>query len=348
MQILNCIFDDNRDLNCLFRDYISCLNDLHCELEILTIKNHSIIREYQKSNVQINILDYFSDWNPFIFKQINKVISQVSPNIILVHGAKAANMILNSGYKDAPIVTVLYSYFDLKSLKKADYIIVGSEFLKNNLLHHNYDVSKIFLVPNMLYISPRLAFKELKFNNKVPTIGAIGDLDKKSGIKAFIQSLGILRKEGIKFRARICGRGPELDDFRETSVRLLLDDILSFDDSNNPEEFYNNIDILCIPSLQSDTGVAILEGFKYSLPLVVSNIDAYYDIAIDHNNCLTFIAGEPDDLAEKLINMIEDKDLRKSLSYNGFKSLVTKFDNKTVGIKLYKTIEKILGSKIVT
>ncbi len=90
-------------------------------------------------------------------------------------------------------------------------------------------------------------------------------------------------------------------------------------------EVLRSIDIFVFPSIIEGLGTSLIEAMAMEKPVVVSNIPTFRDFIVDRINGLFFRAEDQDDLAEKIISLIEDKNLRKHLGMNARYTVIQNF-----------------------
>lgn len=105
---------------------------------------------------------------------------------------------------------------------------------------------------------------------------------------------------------------------------------------------FEKCDIFCFPSyFESETfGVVLLEAMQFAKPVVATNWRGIPDIVTDH---VTGFLVEPKDavmLAESLIKLIKDKDLRIRLGKNGLRHFEERFTKERFMQNFYNAIKE--------
>lgn len=89
--------------------------------------------------------------------------------------------------------------------------------------------------------------------------------------------------------------------------------------------FYEDTDIFVSPSIKPESfGLVILEAMMHGIPVVATNHGGPTEI-IKNNETGYLIDITSEELADKLIKLIEDKELRIELADNGYKDVKEKF-----------------------
>jgi glycosyltransferase involved in cell wall biosynthesis len=108
------------------------------------------------------------------------------------------------------------------------------------------------------------------------------------------------------------------------------------------KKFYNEIDILVVPSRHESFGMVILEGFKYSKPVVSSNTDGAKILIRDNENGLIFDVENPKMLAEKIKLLADKHSFAQKLAKAGFKDAKNKYSMEAVGKRINDLLKSLM------
>lgn len=86
--------------------------------------------------------------------------------------------------------------------------------------------------------------------------------------------------------------------------------------SSTPERYMMLADIYCLPSYREGFGLTIIEAAACAVPTIASRIYGIQDAVADGETGLLFPAGDVEALANNLIKLIVEKDLRKYMGNN--------------------------------
>jgi glycosyltransferase involved in cell wall biosynthesis len=182
------------------------------------------------------------------------------------------------------------------------------------------------------------------------TLGFVARLEKEKGAKYLIEALHLCNsraclqycsncgQEGGNLKLKILGDGTQRKNLETMSNRLGLKDKIEFlGFKNNPANFYQEIDILIIPSLWEGLSIVALEAMISGIPIIASNVgglreiikndSAYGGSAKDGKTGLLFEPGNSKNLAEKILWAIENSDKMNMMAQNA-KIKVKDFDIK--------------------
>ncbi len=181
--------------------------------------------------------------------------------------------------------------------------------------------------------------------NDTPVIYLIGRMVEKKGYTYMIRAAKILRDKGLNFQVRFAGRnGPEKERLIQLTSQFDLSDKIKFLDEVSFEEHSHNYlesDIFVAPSIKSTDGNmdgvpnVIIEAMLAGLPIVATRLSAIPEVVIDGET--GYLVDEKDEkaLADKIEDLLKDKEKRLRFGANGKKKIIEmfSFDN---------TIQKII------
>jgi glycosyltransferase involved in cell wall biosynthesis len=82
---------------------------------------------------------------------------------------------------------------------------------------------------------------------------------------------------------------------------------------------------LILPSFLENCPYVVLEAMASGLPVIASNVGGIFEIIKDDNYGLTFTSGSSIELSRKVIELLQDRSLRRKLSQNGRKLVADRF-----------------------
>jgi len=144
-------------------------------------------------------------------------------------------------------------------------------------------------------------------------------------IKAFSMILGVHPNCVLI----IVGGGKDERKLKELVEQLKLEDSVIFTGHQQyPHDFYNLFDAFVFPSISEGLGNVYIEAWFHSLPIICADIRPMNDYIKDNYNGLLFEADNAEDLAGKMKQLIERKELIIKLGQNG-RETAKKFDFNT-------------------
>lgn len=235
------------------------------------------------------------------------------------------------------------SKMEAEACKQADKVLTITEALKDIMIARGVPREKITVVPNCVNVDDFTPFKdknyalleELSISAKDIVIGYIGSIVNYEGLDDLIESLRLIRSEGIEnFKLLIVGDGAYLAYVADLVKKLGLDDFVIFTGRVPHElvdDYYSLVDITPFPRkpllvCEAVSPLKPFEAMASGKALVVSSCAALKEIVTDGENGLVFEKGSVSDLASKLKELIIDSEKRDSLSRNGYEWVVKNRD----------------------
>ncbi len=315
-----------------FLDYTEALESCGEEVVLVLHTKTKILPSVRSKYYQIH---NYSKYDLLALFRLKLLILKEKPDIIITHGNRAHYLLKKTAGK-IPVVGISHGN-GFEHIKNCDYIITVNREMRQQFIDLGYNSQNIAYIPNMIRLDNQPKVNELAIR-KEPVIGVIARLDYIKGIDTFLQALSALKARGVNFKAKIAGDGPESEPLKMLTAKLGLTEQVEFLGwIEDKAGFYNSIDIVCMPSRYESFGIVILEAFKYMKALVVSNSAGPSQLINHGENGLIFPVEDSAMLADYLQQVINDKDLAKSLAHNAFDSAKL-YDIKFVGKKIVELL----------
>ncbi len=336
MKILNIML--SRDLGGIqqaFVDYNQALQS--CGVDVVNVISYGAKITSDSSFykvVNLGVFDFIS------VMQLKKIIAKESPDLIIAHGNRAMTFLSKIKNKNAPTIGVAHNY-KVKWLKTCDYVFAITENLSDYLITQGITKDRIKLVSNMIHLDSKPVRPALE--RDVVVIGTMGRFVKKKGFDIFLTALSLLKARGIKFKAIIGGGGEEEKQLKGLSDKLALNKHVSFIGwVEDKKQFFDSIDLFCLPSTHEPFGIILLEAMKYGVPIVSTASEGPSEIISDEYSGLLCSIFSASDMADKLEQMLKEEGKRNNMVGNAYLSLVQNYDIKVVGTILKHHLEQIL------
>ena len=261
-----------------------------------------------------------------------------------------------AGYENSDHYS-LSEYFEIETAKQSDYVFTITQALKDILIEHGVQESKIRVLPNAVDASKfkimkkdRDLEKELDFKNKL-VIGYIGSFVDYEGLDLLLEACALLKENhGSKFKLLLVGDGQVMQQLRRTVQFLQLEDHVVFTGRvphDEVQRYYSLIDIAPLPrkGLRVCELVSPLKPFEAMASgkvLVTSSVQALAEIVDDGNTGLVFEKDNAKDLAAKLEMVLTDADLRKRIGENANKWVLENHSWDVISKRVTDIYDKIL------
>lgn len=195
-----------------------------------------------------------------------------------------------------------YVHHAIKILKMVDVLIAPSLFIKNKLVQHGVEKEKIVHIPNC--IDTKLFVPNFVNGDYIVFLGR---LSKEKGVKTLLRAI----KNIHTIKLLIIGIGPIEEELKE-EVRVNNLSNIIFTGYKHQHEIIaliRNAAFVVIPSeWYENLPMAIIEAFALGKPVVASRIGGIPEIVDDGVNGFLFEMGNANELANKIIFLLEHPD----------------------------------------
>lgn len=235
---------------------------------------------------------------------------------------------------------------------KTDKIIAVSKAVEERLVSEGISREKISYIPNGIDIdkwqSPPQEDIRKKYNIDKDTlvITSIARFRWEKGHKFFIDSIKryfeLIEKGKINRKVvfLLVGDGALLESIKEYADELKIKDRLIFTGfETNIMDYLKASDLFICHSQYEAFGISILEAMACKLAVISTDSGGTREIIdIKLNNGVLVPYGDTQKLAEEMLRLTIDDELRRTLGENGHKSIVNKYDLKYLAeetLKIY-------------
>lgn len=234
-------------------------------------------------------------------------------------------------------------------VKKALLIVAPSAYFKN-VVKKSFDGindQKIFVSPSggvdaCFFSAP------VPTTADIPTIGYLSRIGEGKGWDTFLYALGMLKEEGVSYRAIIAGRGPQKQDLLKLLSANHLEDRVEFKDleivkHEDLPKVYRCMDVFVFSSkLAESLGLVGLEAMATGMPVIGSNTGAILSYLQDGYNGLVFEAGNATDLKDKIMLYLSLSDDQKmQMAQHAFQT-AQNYESTNIAQLLYNKLLSLL------
>ena len=158
-----------------------------------------------------------------------------------------------------------------------------------------------------------------KKSNPVPVILFIGLLCPAKGIYDLIDAIKII-VQTRQVRVRIFGNG-EVDKVTEYAAGIDGLTVSPWVERKKIIDEYKQADIFLLPSYIEGLPMVILEAMSCGLPIIATNVGGIPEMVHDGYNGFLLMPGDIAGLVEKLMILIDQKNVRESMGENSLKQM---------------------------
>jgi glycosyltransferase involved in cell wall biosynthesis len=292
------------------------------------------------------------------YRKIKQIIEEYKPDIVHTHAAKAGALGRKAAFAcNVPVVVhtfhghVFHSYFgklkthlykliERRLAKKSSGIVAISDLQKKELveIHKICPSEKINVIP--------LGFDLGKFRvniaeNRIQTrlnfglgedqiaVAIIGRLAPIKNHRFFFQVVENLLEKGIKnAKFFVVGDGECVEQLREIQgeINQKYGEFILFTSwIKDIDKFNAGMDVICLTSDNEGTPVSLIEAQACNVPVISTDVGGVRDIVLEGETGFIIQKGDVKGFSEKLGILIENDEIRKKMSQNGWNYVREKF-----------------------
>jgi len=221
--------------------------------------------------------------------------------------------------------------------KKTTFFIAVTEKVKKELINQKIaSAEKITVIHNgidLLFFSPELVklnkTDELRHlwgaDNKTIVIGTLSRIVPHKGLEDLIDALGLILKQRKNIQLVIAGDGELKKSLQARAKNLGISEKINWLGwQTGVPEVLSCFDIFSLPTLREGFGYVFLEAQAMGIPVVASNIEPLTETL--GSSAMLVPPQSPNQLADALLNLIDDENFRKELRIKGIENVKQHFD----------------------
>jgi glycosyltransferase involved in cell wall biosynthesis len=224
-------------------------------------------------------------------------------------------------------VFIYAKYYVKKALSKSDIIIALSKhFLNMSKFLSDYR-TKIETIPNGINLEDfNTLYTKIEAREKLglylddKIILFVGALTERKGPQVLLKAMPIILRDLPDSRLILVGSSTNyLKSLEKLAHDLGIESNIEFTgfvDDATKVMYYKSADVFVLPSFSEAFPIVILEASVCGLPLVVSNLEAFKTIVRDGHNGVFTKTGDEKDLAEKIVHLLKNEDVRNVMGEN--------------------------------
>lgn len=108
------------------------------------------------------------------------------------------------------------------------------------------------------------------------------------------------------------------------------------------KEYYWKSDIFVLPSYSEGFPFVVLEAMAAGLPLIVTKVGALDEVLTENVNAFFVKTGEPDEIAEKIIFLFENEDIRRSIGRRNYELVKRNYNLKNFKNSMERVWDTVL------
>lgn len=163
-------------------------------------------------------------------------------------------------------------------------------------------------------------------NQAGPTVGFLGRLEPVKGVEVLIKATKRAVQSIPNLRVLICGEGAQEDALKQLTAELDLTKNIVFTGWRyDAPQILTGLDALVLPSLSEGLPMTVLEAFSLAIPVVATEVGGVPEVVTDGKNGLLAPPDNPEALAEVLVKMLSDDQMRTQMGIEAQKTYRRQF-----------------------
>ncbi len=253
------------------------------------------------------------------------------------------------------IKIIFFGYFGIFIIKKADAIIAVTPGIKNYLIDHGVDKTKIWVIKNgantelFKPIEDSNVLKELKnglhINNDEKVVLFVGYLAPWQGVEYLLRAAPLIIKENSKIKFVIVGNGALRVKLESLSKELGIGQNVLFTGAIHYDKvpLYLNISDVCIVlKRKMRSGYSPLKLYEYMAcgkPVIATNTEGF-EILEQYNAGILVNPEDSEELSNAIVELLQNKQLREQMGANGRKLVVREHSWENIAKKTAEVFRK--------
>ncbi len=155
------------------------------------------------------------------------------------------------------------------------------------------------------------------FGLKSKSIVYMGRLSYEKSLDVLLKAFALVLKKNPETTLMIIGDGPEKNNLKKLIEKLGIGKNIFFAGFLFGKDLVSATqanDIFVTASKTETFGISVMEGMAAGLPVVAANAKSFTEIISDKTDGLLANPDDPKDMAEKLLLLLDNNDLRKEYS----------------------------------
>ncbi len=200
--------------------------------------------------------------------------------------------------------------------------IVNSTWLANIIKKeaNQETAGLVFPAINHSIFYPRKERKKINKNNEIKIV-SLSKYKKWKGLEDALKAIDMVRKKGYNINFLTFG-GKFNKEMLPNNVKNIEFNFVGSKMNNELAEFYSEADILVSPSYFESFPLPPIEAMACGTPVVTTRYGTE-DYAFDHKNTLVVEPKKPEQIANAIIELIENSNLYEEISEEGKKTAKT-------------------------
>lgn len=340
-------------------------------LFVLSFTFGEMIDKLKKINVDCYVIETLKPFDIRIWKKVKNLAKKLDIDLIHAHGSRAmSNSFWASRTLKIPTIYTVHGWSFHKTDKTWVYKVktIIESFLTNQARlticvsksnqeegEKNFQLKNSIVIENGIDLNkfnPNNKYENLKLSLKIDPSKSIviylSRLTKQKDPLTIIKSMQNIVEATNDIILVIVGDG----EMRKTCEQFvkeldLTESVIFLGFRQDIASLLNNSDIYCLPSLWEGLPIGLLEAMSMGKPCIATSVDGNKEVITHNYNGILIEPKNHRQLAEHILNLYFNKNLRDKLAINAKNTIKTKYSIQKMMRKLTIVYANILY-KVIT
>ncbi len=350
-----------------FIELVKRLNRDKYDISIcLTVENGVWYDELLRENFDIKVLNKKNKFDITVIFKLAKLIKEKKPDIVhcwLFYSIGISliasffirrKMKIISSIRECPLKFNFYYFLTKLLQRRIEKFIAISNFVKKKLIRDGIFSEKIVVVHNGLDIKEiekkysksllsKLSKESFGLKKDDSTVGFIGRLEPVKGVEYFLMAIPYVKKEITDIKFMVVGEGSLKNSLKELVEKLKIENNVIFTGfRKDVYKIIKTIDILVVPSLIETLSSVSIEAGVFKKPVIATSVGGIPEVVEDGVTGLLVPSKDPERMAEAILQLLKDEDLRMKMGEAGRKKVESFFNIEQTVKKTEEIYDKLL------
>lgn len=305
---------------------------------------YSLVKSiFQSFNVLelISVINYIKDYKPDVIHFVNE---HPWNNVIIFEFKNQHRMVLtchdpnpHPGERNS-LILKLFKLSTLSQLKKVHRIIVHGNSMIEELRKQNICSEKIDVIPHGDY--QFFSNYSLHNSDNDNSILFFGRIKLYKGIEYLIQAEQLISQVLTEYKIVIAGEGDlsKYSKYIEHNERFEI--INRYIEDSEVPHFFTKCKVVVLPYIEASQSGIIPIAYAFKKPVIVTRVGSVPEVVDDGITGYVVPPKDPNSLAEAIIKILSNENLRKKMGENAYKKMNEELSWDMIAEKTIKVYEE--------
>ncbi len=337
------------------------------ELILVSFRKGNFAESAKKAGIKVVTITHLTVLGDLI--ELIKVFDGFKPEIVHSHGSKPNMMSIilrmfrrfigistihsdyRRDYMHSRIKQITFGTINTIALHYMDYVVGITEVFCEMLMDRRFNPLKLFTIYNGIDFSvelppvDRAAYLKsigLNYNEGDVVVGAVARLTAVKDLPTLLKAYAIAVKQVPNLKLVMAGDGEDGKKLKNLAKKLGIEKTTCFPGwIKEPDSLYSCLDIDVLCSLTETFPYSLTEGVRGHCTLIATAVGGVPEL-IDHGiNGYIINVGDYEKLAEHLVRLAKDRELRKNLSDALLQKAQSRFSLQATANDLQEIYERV-------